>query len=174
MPNGASVSSTELKEHIAAAAVSGDVALMSRLVASAGAAAVRGDGSAELTPLHLAANAGHVHLVHYLLAQEVRADPRARRGNNFTPLHAAAMSGRTQVCKLLLAAGADVNAQTSPQGYAPMHSAAFAGHLDTIKVLLCGGANRHIVNYRGETPEATARRQNQVAVANYLAAEDGL
>jgi ankyrin repeat protein len=161
-------------QQVTAAAVSGDIDLISRLAVSVGPAIARGDDSAALTPLILAANAGHEELVRYLLGEEVRADPSAPRGNGFTPLHAAAMSGRTRICEVLLAAGADVNAQTSPQGYAPIHSAAFAGHLDTVKALIRGGANRHMVNYRGETPEATARRTNQMAVASYLAADNGM
>jgi ankyrin repeat protein len=167
------MTATELGEQIAAAATSGDIALMSRLVVSVGAAQVRGDGGAGLTPLHLAANAGHVDLVRYLLGPEVGADARAARVNGFTPLHAAAMAGRTRICELLLAAGADVNAQTSPQGYAPMHSAAFAGHLETVRALLRAGAHQQLVNYRGETAEATARRTSQLAVASYLAANNG-
>ena len=167
------MTATDVQDQVVAAAVTGDVNLMSRLVASGCVAAVRGDDGADLTALHLAANAGHVDLVRYLLSDEVKADPCALRGNRFTPLHAAAMSGRTTVCELLLGAGASVDAQTSPQGYAPLHSAAFAGHLDTVKALLRGGANRQVLNYRGETPEATARRSNQFDVANLLAAEAG-
>ena len=78
------------------------------------------------------------------------------------------MHGHDAVCEILLRAGADADAQTEPQKYAPLHSAAFAGHVEVIKVLLAHGASRDLLNYRGEKPADTARRQRQVAAASLL------
>jgi cytohesin len=160
-----------LAEAVKNAAVAGDVAALRQLVATHGAAAVRLDGDpAELTALHWAAASGNVEAVRFLLATPVEADPRAARNNNFTPLHSAALQGHAAVCEMLIGAGAEVNVQTDPQGYAPLHSAAFAGHIEAIRVLLAHGANRGLVNYRNERPAETARRTGQLQAAGVLEA----
>jgi cytohesin len=161
----------ELPEAVKKAATTGDVAALWQLVVAHGGPAVRLDGDpAELTALHCAAASGNVEAVRFLLAPPVGADPRAARNNNFTPLHAAAMQGHAAVCEVLLAAGAGVNVQTDPQGYAPLHSAAFAGHVEAIRVLLAHEANRELVNYRGERPADTARRTGQTEAVRVLEA----
>jgi ankyrin repeat protein len=153
------------------AATKGDVASLARLVEAEGAVAVRLEGlPEELTALHLAAGAGQLEAVNYLLSADVGADPRAARVNNFTALHAAAMHGHAAVCEILLQAGAEVNVQTSPQRYAPLHSAAFAGHMDAIHILLAHAANPELLNYRGERPADTARRQGQSEAQQLLRA----
>lgn len=152
------------------AAEMGNVKRLTQLVASEGAAWVRLDEDPEeLTALHIAAATGQLDAVNYLLSEAVGSDPRAARINNFTPLHSAAMRGHAAVCEVLLRAGAGVNVQTAPQGYAPLHSAAFAGHLEAIRVLLEHGADRTLLNYRGERPADTANRQQQVEAAQLLA-----
>ena len=159
------------KDEILRAATTGDVAALSRYVDDHGAAAVRLDDEPdELTALHLAAASGELEAVEYLLSPAVGADARAARINNFTPLHSAAMRGHAAVCEVLLRAGAGVNVQTDPQGYAPLHSAAFAGHVEAIRVLLAHGADRTLVNYRGERPADTARRTGQSEAVRVLEA----
>ena len=161
----------ELAEAVKQAATTGDVAALRQLVVARGGPAVRLDcDPEELTALHWAAASGSVEAVRFLLAPPVGADPRAARNNNFTPLHAAAMQGHAAVCEVLLAAGAGVNVQTDPQGYAPLHSAAFAGHVEAIGVLLAHEANRELVNYRGERPADTARRTGQTEAVRVLVA----
>jgi len=156
-------------ESVQRAAIAGATGALIELVAVYGPAAVRMDGNPEeLTALHWAAASGAIDTVNYLLSPPINADPRAARKNNFTPLHSAAMQGRVAVCEVLLRAGAGVNVQTTPQGYAALHSAAFAGHLEAIQVLLSHGADRGLLNYRGERPADTARRQGQTAAAQLL------
>jgi uncharacterized protein len=162
---------SNLRGAVLQAATKGDLASLIRLVENEGPVAVRlEDEPQELAALHIAAAAGQLEAVNYLLSQAVGADPRAARINNFTPLHAAAMYGHAAVCETLLRAGAEVNVQTSPQGYAPLHSAAFAGHLEAIKVLLAHGANPGLLNYRGERPADTAQRQAQTETEQFLRA----
>jgi len=159
----------EITDAVKHAASTGDLAALRQLLDTHGVAVVRGDDNpGELTTLHWAAATGNVETVRFLMDLPIGADPCAARGNNFTPLHAAAMHGHTEVCETLLAAGADVNAQTNPQGYAPLHSAAFAGHVETIRVLLDYGANRELLNYRGERPVDTARRTGQAEAVRML------
>jgi ankyrin repeat protein len=161
----------ELAEAVKKAAVAGDMAALQQLAATNGGPAIRLDGDpAELTALHWAAASGNVEAVRFLLAPLVGADPQAARGNSFTPLHSAAMQGHAAVCEVLLAAGAGVNIQTDPQGYAPLHSAAFAGHVEAIRVLLAHGADRTLVNYRNERPADTARRTGQAEAVGVLEA----
>jgi len=161
----------EVATAVKEAATAGHVSALAKLLAAHGGAALRMDGvPAELTSLHLAAASGSVEAVRFLLAPPVESDARAARINNFTPLHSAAMQGHAAVCELLLAAGAEVNIQTKPQGYAPLHSAAFAGHIETIRVLLAHGADRALVNYRNELPADTARRTGQAEAARVLEA----
>jgi ankyrin repeat protein len=162
----------ELAEVVKNAALAGDVAALEQLVATHGGAAVRLDGDpAELTALHWAAASGNVEAVRILLASPVGADPRAARNNNITPLHSAAMLGHAAVCEILIGAGAEVNVQTVPQGYAPLHSAAFAGHIAAIRILLDQGADCGLINYRGERPADTARRTSQLEAAAVLEAK---
>lgn len=162
-----------LAEAVKNAAIAGDVAALTQLVATHGGSAVRLDGDpGELTALHLAAASGKVEAIQFLLATPVEADPGAVRINNFTPLHSAAMQGHADVCEALLRAGADVNVQTNPQGYAPLHSAAFAGHIGAIRVLLAHGADRSLVNYRGERPADTAKRTGQAEAVRVLQAKE--
>jgi uncharacterized protein len=161
----------ELAAAVKKAATAGDLAALRQLVAAHGGSAIRLDADpAELTALHWAAASGSPEAVRFLLAPPVGADPRAARNNYFTPLHAAAMQGHAAVCEVLLAAGAGVNVQTDPQGYAPLHSAAFAGHVEAIRVLLAHGASRELVNFRGERPADPARRTGQTEAVRVLEA----
>jgi cytohesin len=156
------------------AATSGDIRALQQFVTATGPATIRLDADPrELTTLHWAAAAGQLLVVEYLLSSAVGADPKAPRMNNFTPLHSAAMQGHAAVCAALLRAGASPNVQTVPQGYAPLHSAAFAGHVEAIRVLLAHGADPGLINYRGERPADTARRQGQIEAAKLLQADSG-
>lgn len=157
------------------AAVEGDLATIKAFVDKLGVDAVRlDDDPEEMTLLHVAAAGGSLAVVLYLLAPPVSADPLSLRANNFTPLHAAAMKGHAAVCEALIQAGADPNIQTEPQRYSPLHSAAFSGHIDALRVLLRYGADRTLLNYRGEPPADTARRQSRMEAVYLLESDFGL
>lgn len=165
-PSAAEPTPAELKRAIAA----GELTTIQGYTVEFGPACLQLGGADELTALHYAAASGHAELVLYLLAPPINADAGAARGNQFTPLHAAAMNGHSSVCAALIRAGASVNAQTEPQGYAPLHSAAFGGHVETIRVLLASGADPALLNYRQETPADTAARAGQLAARALLGA----
>ena len=152
------------------AAQVGDLDCLKSLLVEFGADSVRGSGDdpEEFTSLHLAAAGNHLETIEFLLSEEVAADVNALVGNNFSPLHAAAMQGNSEACDRLLAAGADPNVQTQPQGYAPLHSASWGGHQDAVKILLKFGARKDLKNYRNETPEETANRQGHAQVVDTL------
>jgi ankyrin repeat protein len=68
-----------------------------------------------------------------------------------TPLHRAAQQGRIDVVRLLLASGADVNAQDK-YGNTPLHESALFGHKDVVALLLASKADVNALNKNGETP----------------------
>ena len=57
-----------------------------------------------------------------------------------TPLMEAASAGHTDIVRLLIAHGADVNAQSS-SGNTPLMYACAGGHEDVVRVLLEAGAH---------------------------------
>ncbi len=66
-----------------------------------------------------------------------------------TALHLAAMEGQDEAVRALLAAGANINAQTL-QGFTALHHAASRGHRDVVLVLIEGGADTSLRNGEGK------------------------
>jgi uncharacterized protein len=131
--------------------------------------------------LNGAAFHGHWQLCEFLLESGANArhvDPRTGE----TPLHAAVSNHDRMrydlVVKVLLRAGADANAATTPdketdafmrdcrtRGETPLHRAAVFGTPETIELLLAAGADRESKDARGETPlswASWARRPTEV------------
>ena len=70
------------------------------------------------------------------------ADPNAYLDSAaITPLHYAAQNDCILVIPLLIEAGADVFAQTEPDGYTPIEIATLHGHEKVAQVLLAYGNN---------------------------------
>jgi len=65
-----------------------------------------------------------------------------------TPLHYAVGEGRNEIAKLLIAKGADVNANTN-DGVTPLH---FATTKEIAELLIAEGANVNAKDERGKTP----------------------
>ena len=84
----------------------------------------------------------------------------------FPPLIWAALSGQRAVVELLIARGADVNAQ-SPEGTA-LHAATFGGHADVVRVLITKGAKVNDDGSAGIPPLVLAARTGQAASAEAL------
>ena len=103
--------------------------------------------------MHLAVKTGDVGQVKNLLALGVDVNSRCmvdHSSRSFTFLHVAAYYGHEQVARVLLANGADVNADAADQQYkgTPLHVALGLGHISVAEVLINAGAN---VNARGST-----------------------
>lgn len=131
----------------------------------------RGVDLADLGPdlgLNAAAFHGHWRLCEYLIEQG--ANPRsALADTRETPLHAALCKFESltheRVVEVLLAAGADAKAASSPgvetgafmrdvrtRGETPLHRAAAYGTANTIRMLIDAGASLDAKDANGDTP----------------------
>ena len=100
------------------------------------------------SPLHIAAVKGHSVVVEFLLRNN--ADPMSQEfGKADTPLHWAALGGSTDAINLLLAAGADIDAQNDIQN-TPLHIANEAGNTDAALLLIEKGADFTTENLKGK------------------------
>jgi ankyrin repeat protein len=118
------------------------------------------------TALHLAAAAYLPMLVSRLL--QLQAGPGARNRRGAEPLHYAAdgipgsaswnPAAQTEVIERLLAAGADVNAQTL-DGVTPLHRAVRTRCSAAVQALLSAGAEVRLQNHNGSTAWDLAKRQ---------------
>ncbi|XP_031786072.1 ankyrin repeat and KH domain-containing protein mask isoform X3 [Nasonia vitripennis] len=84
-----------------------------------------------------------------------------------TPLMEAASAGHVDIVSLLIAHGADVNAQ-STSGNTPLMYGCAGGHEEVVKVLLEAGANVEDHNENGHTPLMEAASAGHVSVAKIL------
>jgi ankyrin repeat protein len=138
------------------------------------------------TPLHWAALAGHNDVAEFLLANGADVNATSNNGhvpwyegkvnghnavtildNNygFAPLHLAALNGHKDVVELLVAKGANVNANN---GGTPLHRA--AGHKEVMEFLLAHGADVNAKANNGETPLHYAARRGEGNLAELLMA----
>lgn len=146
----------------------GDVAAVRLLMGHGETLAALGDDLG----INAAAFHGHWRLCEFLLEQGARADS-ALADTGETPLHAALASDERvhydPVVRVLLAAGANPNAATTPgvetgafmrdcrtKGETPLHRAAAFGTTDTLVLLLDAGADREARDTHGDTPLAWA------------------
>jgi len=136
-------------------------------------------GSAKLTNrgVNLTASENHVVLientavVELILSKDPNLELRDNIGN--TAAHIAALYGYTEIMKLLVAAGANLEAQTYYlPGGSPLHLAALNGGAGTVKVLLGAGANVNatITGPRGRhrTPLHLAAKEGYADVIDEL------
>ncbi len=93
--------------------------------------------------LHWFARAG----LEALVAKEIGKGADVEAVNNedwgSRPLHRSAAAGNATIVKMLLAAGANPNAENILHSFTPLHSAAAAGSADCIEGLLAAGASIH-------------------------------
>jgi ankyrin repeat protein len=100
-----------------------------------------------------AAKFGDVATMRALLAADATL-VAARDADASTPLHYAVWKGHLDLVELLLAAGADVNAQNQNDhwGTTPLHAAAHANQKAIAALLLAHGADLEARDGNGKTP----------------------
>ena len=86
-----------------------------------------------------------------------------------TPLHYAVGEGRNEIAKLLIAKGADVNANTN-DGVTPLH---FATTKEIAELLIAEGANVNAKDERGKTPLDLAIQVKNPKTADLLREHGG-
>ena len=123
-----------------------------------------------LHPLHSAVLAGNAEIVSLLLQRGAAVD--AKDGKGRTPLYTFAVSGgrNIEIAKLLLAAGADPNAESAREddSQTALQCAAATGDLELSKLLLASGANVNHQSALGDTPLHQAVFDNRLNVAVLL------
>ena len=154
---------------------SGDLA-KAKTIVEKDASQVRAADKLGNTPLHHAAIAGAVPMVEWFLSKG--ADAEAANTEAMTPLfeairngkdeaarvliekgaktdgalHRAAMNNRTAVMELLIARGADIEAQ-DPRGYTPLTMVTrISGPFEALELLVKKGANINLPDSLGNTP----------------------
>jgi ankyrin repeat protein len=117
---------------------------------------------------HDAAESGNLEKVKALIKENPGLASSKEDTWGKTPLHYAAMRGHKDVVELLLANGADVNAEDN-FGETPLHCAA-DGNKDLVALLLSKGANVNATDRAGVTPLDIAASAGHKDVAELLIA----
>jgi ankyrin repeat protein len=119
------------------------------------------------TPLALAAHFGAGASARLLLTAGADVGLRSQNSTGNTPLHAAVAGKRHELVELLIAAGADVDAQDA-DGWTPLNLAAHEGQPETVSLLLAKRADPTIPDNTGQLPVQTAEREGHAAVLDLL------
>jgi ankyrin repeat protein len=112
-----------------------------------------------------AVNAGDVARVQQLIAQRSGVNGDFQSG---PPLHEAAATGQTWIAGMLLAAGADVDAEADPGRSQALHVAALWNRAGVAQLLIDHGADLDARDAQGRTPLTVAAAYGNVAVAKIL------
>ncbi|KAF1774629.1 Ankyrin repeat-containing domain [Phytophthora cactorum] len=123
------------------------------------------------SPLHFALISADAStreaLVNLLIQYE--ADVNVKDTDGDAPLHVSCVDDDRLACThLLLTSGAWICANAL--GNHPTHIAARNGAVDTLKLLIDYGGDMNLKNYDGKTPLGMARMNDQIAVADFVAA----
>lgn len=118
-----------------------------------------------------AAKSGDATKVKALVKQDASL-MSVRDADGSTPLHCACWKGHDSVVTVLLAAGADVNAENSNEhwGTTPLHAAAHANQKKIAELLIAHGANINARNLNNRTPLDETSFHDAKAVAKLLIA----
>ena len=128
----------------------------------------------ESTSLHRAAKDGDLTLVKKLLGSGLlgsRGDADVRDELGMTPLHYAADEGHKEIVELLIARGADVNANAGAITSATALHGAAGGHVEIAKLLIDHGADVNARAKNRATPLHFAADYVQTEVAELLVSE---
>jgi len=99
-------------------------------------------------PIHTAAWDGDLAGVQAELDKGVDVNEADINFYNLAPLHYAAIHGQKEIAELLIAAGADVSANTTTRG-TPLHLVTFEGHKENFKLLIAEGADVNAIIVSG-------------------------
>ncbi|MBP7709587.1 MAG: ankyrin repeat domain-containing protein [Rickettsiales bacterium] len=128
-------------------------------------------GTSQNCVLHLAAKFGDELVVKKIL-NEAKNDQyvNVKNDDGFTPLHFAATNGSIAVDQVLIAAGADVNAQASEKKrrWTPIHYAAQFGHVEVIDALIKAGVSKEAKTGFGLTPLVVGAEFGHVKVVEFM------
>ena len=108
-------------------------------------------------------NAGMVKL---LLQHKVAPNCYDERG--FYPLHRAAMTGNIDIAELLIADGADVNAEVARIKTRPLYLAADEGNLKLVQLLINAGSDINALDLLSDYPLRVAIMSGHVEIAKLL------
>ncbi|KAK9891834.1 hypothetical protein WA026_016633 [Henosepilachna vigintioctopunctata] len=160
-PRGGQPEKTSLVE----ACTDGDVRTVQKLLTEGGRSVHETSEEGE-SLLSLACSAGYFELAQVLLAMHANVEDRGIKGE-CTPLMEAASAGHLDIVRLLVAHGADVNAQ-STTGNTPLMYGCAGGHTEVVQFLLEHGANVEDHNENGHTPLMEAASAGHVGLAKIL------
>ena len=122
-------------------------------------------------PLWKAAEEGNIEAVKQHLAagtdvnMKTTSDIGLERG--MTPLYYAVGSGRKEIAKLLIAFGADVNAQSQYE-VSPLHWAADRGQKEAVELLIKKGADVNAYSLSRGTPKDRAIMAGSMEIVELL------
>ena len=118
--------------------------------------------------IHDAAGEGDIEAVKQYLSAGADVNEKAVNWNGFTPLHlAASMKGNKEIVELLIAKGADVNAN-SESGSTPLHG---ANNGEIVELLITKGSNVNARTGVGQTPLLLAVIFGQKEIVKILVAK---
>ena len=122
-------------------------------------------------PIHDAAERGDLAAVQIELNNGEKVN--AKDMDNWTPLHIAVRFKHQELVELLIASGANVNAQGGWQKAAPLHWASSAGHMKIVELLIANGANVNAKAKNGGTPLDWAKVEGKQQVADFIYKQGG-
>jgi ankyrin repeat protein len=117
--------------------------------------------------VHDAAHSGNIEAVKQYLNAGGNVNWKSDDRYGGTSLHWAAIGGHKEIVELLIAKGADVNAENDVNakgegGWTPLFSAAGEGHKDVVELLIENGADVN-AKYAGTTPLDNAKYNRETA-----------
>jgi hypothetical protein len=118
------------------------------------------------TPLYSAADFGNKECVRTLLIMASKSVMLADEIGQ-TPLHMAAGDGAADIIEMLIAAGADANANTMSE-VTPLHMAATSRKIESVNALIHNGAFVNSQTRDVQTPLDWAMHEGDHAMAEYL------
>jgi len=172
------VSASRERSASAAAAASGHVGLLQKLVEGGADPWGKKAMADEKTPLQIACHHGHASAVTYLTSKvplQARAagaltsEEALNMGDGLgnTCAHLASLGGHAGILKKLVEARADLKKENGRSG-TPLHAAASVGHLKVVHELLDLGADPCAKSAKGKTARALAEDEENDDVTKTL------